>query len=293
MSTPALEVFANVPSCVASGASGTTTTDTAWTMGTGSTSFPAASNTSIPATYFYVCDPADTTHEIVKVVNVSGTAWTVQRGALGTTAVAHASGATWVQTVTHGTLQNFKQTPGTTSSAVTVNATTTETVLAAYQPLSTDLVAGTAFDVICFGPITTPHVGATLQFNLYWGGSGTAGGAYTATGGTLLARLLTGSNAPALPSTVAAGASFDLNGDIVYLSSTQAHANMNAWYTNATSLATTLANASVVNSASTTPYGSQTGPITISGTGPIFLTAKWSTTTPGLVAVAPIIRRAV
>jgi len=75
-------------------AQGTTQT---WTVAS-SSSFPAASNSSSPATQFYVCDPALST-ELILVTNVSGSTWSVTRGADGTTPVAHTSGFTVRQIV--------------------------------------------------------------------------------------------------------------------------------------------------------------------------------------------------
>lgn len=298
-----LEVFADVASCVvatngynggasSAGAPSAGTTES-WTMAAGYTTFPVASTSAVPNTYFYIRDPADTSNEIVLVTSggSSGTGWSVTRGANGVTST-HAAGATWDQVTAALTFANFRQASGAGTSAVTVGGTTNEIILANYTPTAAELETGTVFEAVAFGPITTPHTAAaTLQFSLYWGGSGSVGGTYTTTGGVLLARILTNQNSPALPSTVAAGSSFDINGEIVWLSSTQAHANLNAWYTNATSLVTTAANATTSNTSSSNGQ-SQAGPVTISGSGPIVLTAKWSSATPSLTAVAPLIRRA-
>lgn len=300
------EVFANVSSCVATSTFGTTnpgsgSTET-WTVGTGSTSFPVADHTSVPATLFYVTDPADTTHEIILVTDNNssgspGTSWSVTRGVLGTSTVAHASGATYVQTVTHGTLQNFKQAPSAGSSAVTVTNTTTETVLATYLPTSDELVPGATWEAIAFGPWGKANgTGLLLRIALYWGGSGSVGGAFTSTGSTLLARLqsVTNANMTALNTTVVAGASYDMNAQVTWVSSTTAHCQMNMWYTNAANLTTTGSNAQTVNTNDSTG-ASQAGPLTISGGGPIILTAKWGaiSTSDTITAVAPIIYRQV
>lgn len=74
-----------------------------WTVASSST-FPAASNAASPPTQFYVSDPA-LPSETVLVTNVSGTTWSVTRGADGTTPVAHTAGfmvrnvvtAVWLQ----------------------------------------------------------------------------------------------------------------------------------------------------------------------------------------------------
>ena len=82
-------------------ASGTQET---WTVAS-STGFPVASNTASPPTQFHVADVASGfTSEIIAVTNVSGTTWTVTRGAESTTPVAHTAGFTIVQVVTTGFL---------------------------------------------------------------------------------------------------------------------------------------------------------------------------------------------
>lgn len=101
----AVEIFANLPSTrVTSG--GTTapapgTTET-WTVASSAT-FPAASAAATPPTQFHVSD-VTLGSEIIAVSNVSGTTWTVTRGAESTTPVAHASGFTIHQVVTAGAL---------------------------------------------------------------------------------------------------------------------------------------------------------------------------------------------
>lgn len=306
-----IEVFSNVASCVAAAGSGGTNgtsnpaagTTESWTVSTGFTSFPVANFTSWPTTssppgnYFYVSDPADTTHEVILVYNNNssgspGTSWSVQRGMNGA-CVAHASGATYVQVVSPFSLQNMKQAPGNMSSAVSVNSTATETVLATYTPLSTDIAQGTSYRVIAFGALGWTAV-QTLQFRLMWGGSGSVGGAYTIGSGAQLAMIKTATNCPALTPTTATinsatlGHSFDIEGSITLLSTTTATCNMNMWYTGAT-LAATAFNCSTVN---TNSSGSNLSTaVTISGSGPIFLTAAWGSTTGSLTTTAPLIFR--
>jgi parallel beta-helix repeat protein len=80
-------------------------TTESWTVAS-SSAFPAASNTAVPATQFYIADPAAPT-ELILVTNVSGTTWSVTRGADGTTPVTHSAGftvknvvpATWLQRI--------------------------------------------------------------------------------------------------------------------------------------------------------------------------------------------------
>lgn len=104
------EVFTNYAQTTAAGSSGTTapatgTTET-WTVAS-SASFPAASTVS--GATFHIADPS-LPGEVIQVTNVSGTTWTVIRGAESTTPVAHATGATFKQVVTAGVLSTFRDT---------------------------------------------------------------------------------------------------------------------------------------------------------------------------------------
>jgi len=278
------EVFANVASCIASGSSGTTTSDTSWTMSTGYTSFPAASTSTTPQTYFYVTDPADTGHEIIQVTNTSGTSWTVVRGALGSTAVAHASGATYVQVVSHGTLQNFKQAPSAAVSPVTV-ATTTETVVATYQPTTDEIIAGATWEIVAFGVFVTSHntqANRQMVWTVRWGGSG----------GTILCQLKTNSNAASMATTVATGSSFDLNGSVTLIDSTHATCNLNLFANNATNFTSAQLTAQATNA--TGGAASSNTSVTISGSGPLVLDFAWGATVTNqtLTVTAPLIYRA-
>lgn len=103
------EAFTNqAQTTVASGgttapSSGTTET---WTV-VSTVSFPAAST---GASQFRVVDPATgKSGEIILVTNVSGTTWSVTRGAENSTPVAHSAGFTIQQVVTEGTLAGFAQ----------------------------------------------------------------------------------------------------------------------------------------------------------------------------------------
>ena len=80
-----------------------------WTVGS-STGFPAASSTT--GSQFHIIDSAATT-EIIAVTNVSGTTWTVTRGAESTTPVTHAGGFTIIQVVTAGSLSTVMTTANT------------------------------------------------------------------------------------------------------------------------------------------------------------------------------------
>lgn len=101
-----LEVFANNPSTTVS-AGGTTapaggTTET-WTVAS-SASFPAV---EVGAQQFHVADPA-LPSEIITVQNVTGSTWTVVRGAEASAPVVHATGFTVVQVVTAGALAGMQ-----------------------------------------------------------------------------------------------------------------------------------------------------------------------------------------
>lgn len=76
-----------------------------WTVAS-SASFPAASSTL--GTQFHVVDIASPAEKI-RVTNVSGTTWTVVRGAESSTPAAHNAGFTIVQVVTAGGLASFLQ----------------------------------------------------------------------------------------------------------------------------------------------------------------------------------------
>lgn len=73
-------------------------TTESWTVASSST-FPAASNAASPVTQFYISDPAAPS-ETILVTNVSGTTWSVTRGADGTTPVLHTAGFTVRNVVT-------------------------------------------------------------------------------------------------------------------------------------------------------------------------------------------------
>lgn len=295
-----VETFTNQPTgTVTSG--GTTTGSTSFTV-TATNAFPVASTSTIPATTFNIMDPALPT-EIMTVTTApggtgAGQAWTVTRGAEGTMAVAHAASWTCVQVISAGSLQGFKQASGASTTAVTITTSTTETVLASHQPQAADLVAGTTWEAVAFGPVTA-HGGSTrgtLGFNLYWGGSGSIGGAYTLGTGKLLASLVTNANMPPFAATtVIAGASFDVEGAVTWLTATTAHANLNAWLSAGAALNTVPLTGSATNTTSAGGASSATA-ITIPNNtppGPIFLTAVWTAnyTAYGLTAVAPVIYR--
>ena len=76
-------------------------TSETWTVASSAMFGAAATGVS----QFHVADPASAaSSEIIAVTNVSGTTWTVTRGAESTTPVAHAAGFTVIQDVTAGWL---------------------------------------------------------------------------------------------------------------------------------------------------------------------------------------------
>lgn len=141
-----IEGFANnAATTVASAASAVSAgTTESWTVAS-SSAFPVASSTASPATQFAVVDPAAQS-EIVRVINVSGTTWTVIRGVEGTTPVSHAAGYTIAHVVTANALQRF-----TSSNAV---------ALRRWSAALAD-VANNPADVMCIGDSITEGSNST------------------------------------------------------------------------------------------------------------------------------------
>ena len=104
-----LPVYTNNPSTtVSSGGTGSPGSGTAetWTVAS-STGWPAV---EIGATQFHVADPA-LPSELITVTNVSGTTWTVVRGAEASATVAHTAGFTVTQVVSAGDLAGMQYPP--------------------------------------------------------------------------------------------------------------------------------------------------------------------------------------
>jgi hypothetical protein len=104
-----LEVFGNNPSTtVTSGGTAALAGGTAetWTV-TSSASFPAI---LAGATQFHVADP-QAPGEVITVTAISGTTWTVTRGAEGSATAAHAPGFTVTQVVTAAVLADMLMAP--------------------------------------------------------------------------------------------------------------------------------------------------------------------------------------
>jgi hypothetical protein len=126
----AAETFANQPSTtVTSGGTDAPSAGTpeTWTVAS-SASFPAAAT---GVTQFHVADTATgKISEIILVTNVSGTTWTVTRGAESTTPVTHAAGFTIVQVVTAGFLGGLPQSVTAADSSVVVAGTSSAPTVA-------------------------------------------------------------------------------------------------------------------------------------------------------------------
>ena len=106
----ALEQFTNrATTVVLSGGTDAPSSGTqeTWTVSS-SSSFGAASSSTTPPTQFHVADSAAPT-EVIAVTVVSGTTWTVVRGAESTTPVTHSSGFSVYQVASAGGLGSFPQ----------------------------------------------------------------------------------------------------------------------------------------------------------------------------------------
>lgn len=165
----AVELFANTPSTsVLSGgtdapASGTQET---W-MVASPAEFPAASATAVPPTQFHVGDPAAPA-EIIAVTNVSGTTWTVTRGAESTTPLQHLADFTVWQVASAGVYGSFAQ-PATTPPGNTVFASGDETGAADQAAITAAEALG---KTVYYAPGTFWVTGLTKQAGTIWQGSG-------------------------------------------------------------------------------------------------------------------------
>jgi len=182
------ELFADQPSTtVSSGgtdapASGTSES---WTVAS-SSSFPAAAT---GVSQFHIADAAvASSSEIILVTNVSGTTWTVTRGAESTTPVAHIAGFTVYQVVTAGWLNTValqSSNAGTAFYALTsgtaYSATSSLTAGTAYYAFT----AGTAYSATSAASAVTA---GTASYSL------TSGTAYASTtsSGTVTSALTAG-----------------------------------------------------------------------------------------------------
>lgn len=192
-----VELFSNQPTTTVT-AGGTTApasgTSESWTVAS-SASFPAASNAATPPSQFHVADTATgKTGEIIAVTNISGTTWTVTRGAESTTTVAHTTGFTIVQVVSAGFLGSV----ALSAPPVVTNAAATGTVN--LDPLARVLsVTMTGNCTFTFTPSAALTSGLSYVFSVYLAQDATGG--RTATWPGAVSWL--GGTTPALPATAA------------------------------------------------------------------------------------------
>lgn len=282
MAASGITLFANNPSTTiaTNGYAGSATADTpsagtqeSWTVSS-SSGFPVASSSAVPPTQFCIADAAAPS-EVIWVINTSGTTWTVKRAEEGTASVTHAAGATFYQVVSAGDLTSLKQATGALTSPVTVAATTTETVVCTYSPVTGEIVAGTTFELVATGSIQLTSA-PTITWNLRWGG----------VAGTSILSMVTGTNCTALASSMSVARPFDVNGTVTFISTTSAIANLNFWFgiNGTTTLGQGVASSATAVTGLTAPPGG----------GPLVLTAKWSTTSTqnSLVVPGPLVYRA-
>lgn len=241
-----------------------------WTV-TSSAQFPTASNTAVPASSFNIADQAAPT-ELIQVSNVASTTWTLIRGVEGTTPVTHAAGATFYQVVSAGDLAAMKQATGATVAGASVSNTASETLICTYQPVTGEVAAGASYTALAYGAITTASAVATaylLTWRLRWGGIG----------GTIILAMATGTNCPSLITSIAAGSSFDVNAAVTFLTTTSCVGKIDFWWQKTT--------------VSYTGVNAASAGVTVSGAGPLVLTAQWGTANASnvLTIPAPLIYR--
>ena len=135
MTTPA-ELYTNPLAATTVSTGGTTApvsgTTESWTMAGAYAAWPQVSSTA-PGTQLHLIDPAATS-EIILVTNMSGTTWSVTRGAEGTTPVVHAAGFTVVQVISASVMtfgQRGQYTHTTATQAFTLASAVAITGLAA------------------------------------------------------------------------------------------------------------------------------------------------------------------
>lgn len=140
-------------------------TSQSWTVSS-STGFPTASSSASPPTLFHVVDPANST-EIIAVTNISGTTWTVTRGAESTTPVTHTAGFTVYQVVTTGGLSKFPQVAVPPSGDATGATDTAAINVVAQNGAAALLQAGTYYVTNLlpdtYGAIIGSGLGTVLQ----------------------------------------------------------------------------------------------------------------------------------
>jgi len=172
-------------------------TSESWTVAT-SAGFPTPASGATPPTVFHIADPAAPS-EMITVTAISGTTWTVTRGAESTTPVTHTAGFTVYQVVTTGGLGGFLQSAN--NLADVANATTARANLG--------ITSGTTGGTASFGlvPVATGTSGTTIwgfvgakqvSFNA-WNPDSTGASFCDAAMGSALTSLGTASGAIVIP----------------------------------------------------------------------------------------------
>lgn len=265
------ELYANPATSTTVSSGGTTApsagTSESWTMAGGYAGFPSASNTATPNTQFHVIDPALPT-EIMAVTNVSGTTWTVTRGAESTTPVAHASGFTVQQVVTAGALKQFLQAPPSLDGLVLPSGQAQTSVLSSVNATSVLTAASLS---IAAGEA---NAGSCYEIEA-WGVYGTASSSTVLTWAVALGSTTLGSNAFTMPASIgiAAPARWRFKGSIAVLSSTLVGSDLRLEYVSSNSAGT----AASVFLFGDNGNGGKTVTSTATNTQTLSLTLQWTT----------------
>ena len=166
---------------------------------------------------------------------------------------------------------------GASVSTFNLSASTTETAVVTYQPVTGEIVAGTVLYISASGTIRVTSA-PTITWQLRWGwvNSGTPG--------TSIGSLVSGTNCTALSSSMSVARVMNLLGFVTFISTTSAASNLS--FNFAINATTSVGTGISASSAGTT----------ISGSGPLALTATWSASSTSSISlslpVAAIVRAA-
>jgi hypothetical protein len=187
------ELWANPATSTTVSSGGTTApaqgTGESWTVAGGYAGFPAASNSASPNTQFHVIDPALPT-ELIAVTNVSGSTWTVTRGAEGSTPVVHAAGFNVIQVVTAAGLGNLLQGPSSGNGLALPRANVNTSILSAVNTTSPlvaatmsvpagEATAGSIYEIEAWGVYGTASSNTILTWTVAWGAVTLGSNAFT------------------------------------------------------------------------------------------------------------------